>query len=74
LKPKTISIIVSCFVLLAAIYAHIRIDGNPDYTGSLAILDRIFDISLAGGLGALTFSIGARLSRVLKLKFLSVAE
>ena len=61
-------------MLLAAIYAHITMDGNPDYKGSLAILDRVFDLSLAGGLAALTFCTGARLSRALRLKFLSVAE
>ncbi|HET6979076.1 MAG TPA: glycosyltransferase family 39 protein [Pyrinomonadaceae bacterium] len=64
----------SALLLVAAIYAHIKIDGNPDFTGSLVILDRIFDLSLAGVLAALTFSIGAGLSRVLQLKFLSAAE
>jgi 4-amino-4-deoxy-L-arabinose transferase-like glycosyltransferase len=61
-------------VLLAAIYAHITINGNPDYAGSLAILDRIFDLALAAGLGVLTFSIGSRLNRVLQLTLQSVAE
>jgi 4-amino-4-deoxy-L-arabinose transferase-like glycosyltransferase len=61
-------------VLLAAIYAHITINGNPDYAGSLAILDRVFDLALAGGLGVLTFCIGARLSKVLQLNLISVAE
>jgi 4-amino-4-deoxy-L-arabinose transferase-like glycosyltransferase len=61
-------------VLLAAIYAHSTINGNPDYAGSLAILDRVFDFALAGGLGVLTFCIGARLSKVLQLNLISVAE
>jgi 4-amino-4-deoxy-L-arabinose transferase-like glycosyltransferase len=61
-------------VLLAAIYAHITINGNPEYAGSLAILDRVFDLALAGGLGLLTFCIGARLSKVLQLNLISVAE
>jgi 4-amino-4-deoxy-L-arabinose transferase-like glycosyltransferase len=61
-------------VLLAAIYAHITINGNPDYAGSLAILDRVFDLALAAGLGVLTFSIGSRLNRVLQLTLQSVAE
>ncbi len=61
-------------MLLAAIYAHITINGNPDFTGPLAILDRIFDLALTGGLAALMFCTGARLSRALRLKFLSIAE
>ncbi|HSE17419.1 MAG TPA: glycosyltransferase family 39 protein [Pyrinomonadaceae bacterium] len=65
---------ITCLVLLAAIYSHIRIDGNPDFTGPLAILDRVFDLALAGGLAALTFCIGGRLGRVLELNFVSAAE
>jgi len=73
--PKSFAIIgASCVVLLAAIYAHITISKNPDYAGSLAILDRVFDLALAGSLGVLTFSIGSRLSKVLQLKLMSVAE
>jgi 4-amino-4-deoxy-L-arabinose transferase-like glycosyltransferase len=75
LKYKTFAIIgAGCLVLLAAVYAHIRIDGNPDFTGPLAILDRVFDLAFAGGLAVLTFCIGGRLSRVLQLNFISVAE
>jgi 4-amino-4-deoxy-L-arabinose transferase-like glycosyltransferase len=75
LKYKTLSIIgVVCLVLLAGVYAHFKIDGNPDFTGPLAILDRVFDLALTGGLTALTFCIGGRLSRVLQLTFVSLAE
>ncbi|HEU4835106.1 MAG TPA: glycosyltransferase family 39 protein [Pyrinomonadaceae bacterium] len=74
MRNKSAIIGFSCVVLLAATYAHIKIAGNPDFTGSLAILDRVFDFSLAGALVVLTFCIGARLSRFLRLTFVGVAE
>jgi 4-amino-4-deoxy-L-arabinose transferase-like glycosyltransferase len=65
---------VGCLLLAAAVYAHLRIAGNEDFTGSLAILDRVFDLAFVSALAALTFCIGRRLARVLQLEFLSVAE
>lgn len=74
MRNKSAIIGFSCVVLAAAIYAHIKIDGSPDFTGSLAILDRVFDLSLAGALAVLTFCIGARLSKFIRLTFAGVAE
>lgn len=61
-------------LLVAAVYAHVRIGGNEDYSGPLAMLDRVFDLAFVGALGGLTFCIGRRVARVLQLQFVSVAE
>lgn len=72
---KTFTIIGGgCLLLTAAVYAHLKIAGNEEITGSLAILDRIFDLAFVSALAALTFCIGRRLARLLQLDFLSVAE
>lgn len=67
-----------CFLvallLLAATYVHFRIAGNADFTGSLAILDRVFDLGFVSALATLTFCIGRRVAKFLQLQFVSVAE
>ena len=65
---------VTCLIILPAIYAHIQIAGDDRYRGPLAMLDRVFDLAFACALALLTFTIGRRLARVLKLNFLSLTE
>jgi dolichyl-phosphate-mannose-protein mannosyltransferase len=71
---KIFAIVGAACLLLSAVYAHITTQANPDSTGVLAILDHVFNLAFAGALAALTFCIGRAFSRVLQLKFVSVAE
>ncbi len=61
-------------LLLAGIYAHIRISGSQEYTGPLALLDRAFDLGLVGAIASIAFCVGRKLGRKLRLSFFSVAE
>ena len=74
MSNKTFAIIAVTCLLLSVIYAHIATHGSPDATGAWAFFDHIFNIGLAGALGALTFCIGRALSRALRLNFVSLAE
>ena len=66
---------IAALLLLIAVYAHFQVArAGDDYTGPLAILDRIFDLTLAGALGAASFCVGRAISRALSLTFLSLAE
>jgi Dolichyl-phosphate-mannose-protein mannosyltransferase len=72
---KTLTIIgVICLILLPAIYAHVRIAGDDQYRGALAMLDRVFDLAFVCALAILIFAIGRRLASSLQLTFLSLAE
>jgi hypothetical protein len=60
---------------LAAGYAHIHIiPTGEDYTGRLAMLDRVFDLFLAAGLVGLAFCVGRRIARWMSLSFATAAE
>lgn len=60
---------------LLAFYAHIRIAPvSDDYTGSLVLLDRVFDIAFALVLVGLSFCAGRGIARRLGLGFVSLAE
>lgn len=60
---------------LLAIYAHVRIAPvADDYTGSLVLLDRVFDIAFALALVGLSFCVGRGIARRLGLGFVSLAE
>src|SRR5687768_7573690 len=62
-------------LLGAALYAHIHIAAVGDnYTGALALLDRGFDIFLAGALIGVGFCVGRRILRFWPLSFASIAE
>ena len=62
-------------IVLSAIYAHARLmQVGMDYTGSLVLVDRVFDLSLAVFLTSLAFCIGRAISAQLKLIFVSLAE
>ena len=71
---QALTIIGVLLLLIAAVYAHVRLAGNDDFNGPLAILDRLFDLAFVAVLGVLTFCIGRRLARYLQLTFLSLAE
>jgi hypothetical protein len=66
---------IAVLLCLAAVYGHIQVArSSDDYTGSLAILDRLFDLIFAGALGASSFCIGRAICRALSLTFSSLAE
>lgn len=66
-------IIATCCLLV--LYAHIRIAQiGIDYTGLLAPLDRIFDLSAAMFLIATAFCLGRAMARKLLLAFDNIAE
>ncbi|HZN00777.1 MAG TPA: hypothetical protein VFB70_15345, partial [Pyrinomonadaceae bacterium] len=72
---RTLLIIaISCLVVIPAIFVHFTIAGNEEFAGSLAMLDRVFDLAFVCALAALTFAVGSRIARALHLEFLSVAE
>lgn len=62
-------------LVLFALYAHIHLLGREnDYTGSLAILLRVFDLLFASALVCLTFGVGRAICEKLTLTFHSLAE
>src|SRR5215471_9639235 len=62
-------------ILGSALSAHISLASKgDDYSGSLAMLDRIFDASLALILGALAFSVGRFIGRALCIRYAGLAE
>lgn len=59
----------------AAVYAHLQITrATIDYRGSLALLDRAFDLLLVAAIITVAFCVGRGVCRVLKLDFVSRAE
>ncbi len=59
----------------SAVYAHLQITrATIDYRGSLALLDRAFDLLLAVAIIIIAFCVGRGITRVLKLDFVSHAE
>jgi len=60
---------------LLALYAHVRIAPvGDDYTGSLVLLDRVFDVAFALVLVGLSFCVGRAIARRLGLGFAILAE
>jgi 4-amino-4-deoxy-L-arabinose transferase-like glycosyltransferase len=64
----------ACLAIIPAIYVHSKIAGDEEFVGSIAMLDRVFDLAFVCGLAVLTFGVGNRIARALQLEFLSVAE
>ena len=65
------------FVTIAAlaIYAHVRVSARADdYTGTLAIFDRVFDLLLAGFILAVAFATGRLVAARVGLAFHNLAE
>ena len=68
-------ITLSIGVLLAGIAAHIKLGTSAEeYTGPLALLDHIFDISLALGLLIVMLSVGHAVSKKFRVRFASGPE
>lgn len=58
-----------------SVYAHVHLSGQEDdYTGGLAILDRLFDLFLATLLIGLAFGVGRAITGKIGLVFDNVAE
>lgn len=73
---RNAAIAVAVLLLVAASYAaHVRVSPvASDYTGSLAALDRVFDLLTASVLAVLCFSAGRRVCRMLSVSFRGEAE
>ena len=66
---------VAVVAILAAIASHIRISSTDEqYSGALAMLDRLFDLLLAGGVLAAAFSVGSAIGRVFSIQYRGAAE
>ena len=75
LSRKTLWFALVLFVIVAALFGHIRVASvGPDFTGRLAILDRVFDLVLALAIAALAFCAGRSVCRKLSLSFVGPAE
>jgi 4-amino-4-deoxy-L-arabinose transferase-like glycosyltransferase len=60
---------------VAALYAHFQVQqAGDDYTGPLALLDRLFDLLLALVLTGAAFCVGRRIAGACSLSFDNVAE
>jgi len=59
---------------LAAIYSHLHIAGSETYTGLLAPLDRVFDLTLAVGISFMLTSLGLVVARLSKVAWSNTAE
>ncbi len=74
LRKVGFSLLLAVFAA-PAVYAHLQITrATIDYRGSLALLDRAFDLLLAVSIITLAYCIGSSISRALKLKFVGHAE
>ncbi len=68
-------LILLATLVTSAVYAHLQIAwATIDYRGSLALLNRAFDLLLAIAIVALSFCAGRGVCRALKLDFVSHAE
>jgi dolichyl-phosphate-mannose-protein mannosyltransferase len=62
-------------VAAAAIYAHVRVSqAGLDYTGPLALLDRLFDLLFTVFILATAFCAGRAAARLFAIKFAGAAE
>lgn len=69
--------LIMLVAILAAvsIYAHVQLSGREDdYTGGLAILDRLYDLFLATFLMGLAFCVGRTITGRIGLVFDNIAE
>ncbi len=69
-------VVVTPFVIgLGLLLQHLRIASNAlDVKGFLALTERLFELSLAGSLVALTYCVGLTISRRLSINFAGRAE
>ena len=74
-KKQILLLIVIVGLGLAGIASHVYLGARREYaTGALAILDHIFDLTLALTLSAIVTSVGHALCDRLRLEFLNAAE
>ncbi len=74
-RRRTILFIFALALCLAGIAAHIHLrNSSQDYTGPLALLDRVFDLSLVLGLSIVMLALGRAVCRRFRLDFTSTAE
>lgn len=74
-SPFPASLTVAIAFSIVAIYAHVRIaEEGLDYTGRLAMLDRVFDLLLTLALLSAAFSVGRAISRLSGALFDNLAE
>ena len=69
--------LIMLLAILAAVsvYAHVHLSGREDdYTGGLAILDRLYDLFLATFLMGLVFCVGRTITGRIGLVFDNIAE
>jgi 4-amino-4-deoxy-L-arabinose transferase-like glycosyltransferase len=71
---KRLPVISFVSISLAAVFVHFWLRQDENYAGPLAILDRVFDLTLVAVLLAVVFCVGRRLCRAFDLVFASVAE
>jgi 4-amino-4-deoxy-L-arabinose transferase-like glycosyltransferase len=73
--PKTGLLFLVVMFAAVSIYAHLHIAwATIDYRGSLAIMDRAFDLLLAVSIITLAFCLGRSIGQALKLDFVSAGE
>jgi hypothetical protein len=70
------AIVVTTFgVMLAGIVTHVKLGNSAaNATGPLAVLDHLFDLSLALGLSFFILSVGYAVCKIFKLEFAGTAE
>lgn len=76
-KRVRLGALITILAILAAVsvYAHVHLSGQEDdYTGGLAILDRLYDLFLATFLIGLVFRVGRTITGRIGLVFDNVAE
>ena len=72
---RGVALISGVLICVVAVYAHVHVGrAGDDYTGPLALLDRVFELVLAAGLGAASFCCGRSICRLLHLSFHTIAE
>jgi len=71
---KQILLVILTAIGLAAVAAHIYLDPTQDAKGALAILDHVFDVTLALTLTATSVSVGYAVCERFRLEFANAAE
>src|ERR1051325_108154 len=74
-KKQLLPLTLGAVVVLASIVAHVYLGNSAgDAKGLFAVLDHVFDLTLAFGLLTLVAGVGNTLANGLKLAFANVAE
>lgn len=73
-SKKIVLVALFLGIILAAIATHIFAGRPEDLTGALAVLDHVFDLTVALTLTAISVSVGHAVCEKFRLKFLSAPE